>query len=74
MEQQEQQQKRQQAIEQAEQVEQEPSNFILTEIEKIRFELLSFILGDNNITEEEFIFTSRKYDKLNINVKLRATI
>jgi len=68
-----QQQQRQQAIEQAEQVEQEPSNFILTAIEKIRFELVSIVLGDNNITEEEFILISRKYDKLKINVKLKTT-
>jgi len=70
MEQQEQHEQQQQQVEQ---VEQEPSNFILTEIEKIRFELLSIVLGDNNITEEEFILISSKNDKLNINVKLRAT-
>jgi len=60
----------QQAIEQ---VEQEPSNFILTEIEKIRFEVVRYLLGNNNITLEEFIRISRKYDKLKINIKLRAT-
>jgi len=57
---------------QLEQVEHEPSNFVLTDIE-IRFELLSIILGENNITLEELIRISRKYDKLKINVKLRAT-
>jgi len=60
--QQQQQQQRQQAIEQAEQVEQEPCNFILTAIKKIRFELLNIVLGDINVTEEEFIRISRKYD------------
>jgi len=64
-----QQEQEQQQVEQAELVEREPSNFILTKIEKIRFELLSIVLGDNNISEEEFILISRKYDKL----KLRAT-
>jgi len=63
----------QQEQQQAEQVEQEPSNFVLTDIEKIRFELLSIVLDENNITLEEFIRISRKYDKLNIIVKLRAT-
>jgi len=44
-----------QQVEQTEQLEQEPSNFVLTEIEKIRFELVRYLLGENNITLEEFI-------------------
>jgi len=54
-------------------MEQEPSNFALIEIEKIRFEVVRCLLGENNITLEEFIRISRKYDKLNINAKLKAT-
>jgi len=78
MEPQEQQQVEQQlaAIEQAERqqaIEQEPSNFVLTDIEKIIFELLSIVLGEDKKTLEEFIRISRKYDKLKISVKLRAT-
>jgi len=67
-----QQQQQQQAIGQDKQ---EPSNFILTEIEKIRFGVVRCLLGDNNITLEEFILISRKYDKLKIeiNAKLKAT-
>jgi len=52
---------------------QEPSNFVLSEIEKIRFEVVRCLLGENNTTLEEFIRISRKYDKLNINAKLRPT-
>jgi len=43
-------QQEQQQVEQA--IEQEPSNFVLTDIGKIRFEVVRYLLGDNNITLE----------------------
>jgi len=64
-------QQEQQQVEQD--IEQEPSNFVLTDIEKIIFKVVRYLLGDNNITLEECIRISRKYDKLKINVKLKAT-